>query len=92
MKKLTRFGDTTTMGSFYLLCFGFRTLFILIFFLVLFICRCTISSMKIQEAEEYANQAPRIENLNLELTKQTLNTMLDGLTKIKDQLNSVAVQ
>ncbi len=47
---------------------------------------------QIQEAEEFANQAPKIEHLNLELTKQTLTTMLDGLTKIKDQLNSVATQ
>ena len=46
----------------------------------------------IQETQEFANQTSRIENLNLELTKQTLNTMLDGLTKIKDQLNSVATQ
>ena len=48
--------------------------------------------LKIQETQEFANQTSRIENLNLELTKQTLNTMLGGLTKIKDQLNSVATQ
>jgi hypothetical protein len=48
--------------------------------------------IKIQEPNEYVNQTPRIENLNLELSKQTLSTMLDGLTKIKEQLNSVSAQ
>jgi len=37
------------------------------------------------------NETPKVEFINLELSKQTLTTMLDGLSKIKDQLNSVAV-
>lgn len=45
---------------------------------------------KIQEAQEYANQTPKIEQINLELNKQTLSTMIDGFTKIKQQLNTIA--
>ncbi len=32
----------------------------------------------------------KLQHINLELTKQTLTTMVNGLTKIKEQLNSVA--
>jgi len=38
------------------------------------------------------NAGQRLEHINLELTKQTLSTMLDGLAKIKEQLNSVAAK
>ncbi len=31
-------------------------------------------------------------NVNVELTKETLDTMLDGLGKIRDQLNSVVAR
>ncbi|RNA08203.1 TBC domain-containing kinase [Brachionus plicatilis] len=44
----------------------------------------------IQEPKCCVNDEPKIENLNLELSKQTLNTMISGLNKIKDQLNSIA--
>jgi len=33
---------------------------------------------------------PGIRHVNFELTKETLETMLDGLGKIKDQLSSIA--
>lgn len=48
--------------------------------------------LKIQNAKQFENEAQIFDYINLELTKQTVNTILDGLTKIKDQLNSVAVK
>jgi len=35
-------------------------------------------------------QTADISNINVELSKETLDTMLDGLSKIRDQLSSVA--
>jgi hypothetical protein len=49
-----------------------------------------ILQIKIQEPPAFVGQTPQIENLNLELSKQTLDTMCDGLNKIKNQLNSIA--
>lgn len=36
------------------------------------------------------NAMPAVRRLNVELTKEKLDTMLDGLGKIRDQLSSVA--
>jgi hypothetical protein len=47
---------------------------------------------KVQEPLDFVGQdkESKIESVTLELTKQTLTTMLNGLTKIKEQLNSIA--
>ena len=49
-----------------------------------------IVQMKVQKQAERVDQIPSIENVNIEFTKETLDTMLDGLGKIRDQLSSVA--
>ena len=36
------------------------------------------------------DELPELKCLNVELSKKTLDTMLDGLGKIRDQLSSVA--
>ena len=37
-----------------------------------------------------SNEMPVIQSVNVEFSKETLETMLDGLGKIRDQLSSVA--
>ncbi|XP_028395768.1 COMM domain-containing protein 9-like [Dendronephthya gigantea] len=46
--------------------------------------------LKIQENPCDENRLPELKSLNVELSKKTLDTMLDGLGKIRDQLSSVA--
>ncbi|XP_065904518.1 COMM domain-containing protein 9-like [Dysidea avara] len=46
--------------------------------------------MKVQDQATSTNHMPGSTSVNVELTKQTLDTMLDGLGKIRDQLSSVA--
>lgn len=46
--------------------------------------------LKIQENCVQENKLPELKCLNVELSKKTLDTMLDGLGKIRDQLSSVA--
>ena len=46
--------------------------------------------LKIQEDSCEENTLPELKCLNVELCKKTLDTMLDGLGKIRDQLSSVA--
>ena len=46
--------------------------------------------LKIQEDVCEENTLPELKCLNVELSKKTLDTMLDGLGKIRDQLSSVA--
>lgn len=46
---------------------------------------------KVQDVQRQASQSPNIEQINLEMTKQTLNTMIDGFNRIKEQLNSIAM-
>lgn len=46
--------------------------------------------MKVQDQATNTEHMPGTTNVNFELTKQTLDTMLDGLGKIRDQLSSVA--
>ena len=45
---------------------------------------------KVQENAREQNAMPAVRRLNVELTKEKLDTMLDGLGKIRDQLSSVA--
>ena len=45
---------------------------------------------KVQENAKEQNAMPAVRRLNVELTKEKLDTMLDGLGKIRDQLSSVA--
>ncbi|XP_064386829.1 COMM domain-containing protein 9-like [Halichondria panicea] len=47
--------------------------------------------MKISESPEVQNEMPAMRSLNVEFSKETLDTMLDGLGKIRDQLSSVAI-
>ncbi|XP_061173319.1 COMM domain-containing protein 9-like [Saccostrea echinata] len=49
-----------------------------------------IIQMKVQENQTEVGRVPEINNVNVELSKETLDTMLDGLSKIRDQLSSVA--
>ncbi|XP_048727247.1 COMM domain-containing protein 9-like isoform X2 [Ostrea edulis] len=49
-----------------------------------------ILQMKVQENQTEVNTTPEVNNVNVELSKETLDTMLDGLSKIRDQLSSVA--
>lgn len=45
---------------------------------------------QVQENATHVKSLPDVSNINVELSKETLDTMLDGLTKIRDQLSSVA--
>lgn len=49
-----------------------------------------ILQMKVQDMPCDTNITPDVTNVNVELSKETLDTMLDGLSKIRDQLSSVA--
>lgn len=49
-----------------------------------------ILQMKVQENPTHSSVVPDISSVNVELSKETLDTMLDGLSKIRDQLSSVA--
>ncbi|CAH1787712.1 unnamed protein product [Owenia fusiformis] len=49
-----------------------------------------ILQLKVQEAKTNIAERPNENNVNVELSKETLETMLDGLGKIRDQLSSVA--
>ncbi|KAM4722264.1 COMM domain-containing protein 9 [Rhinophrynus dorsalis] len=46
--------------------------------------------MKIQEDSELCGTEPPTSTLTMELSKETLDTMLDGLGRIRDQLSAVA--
>ncbi|KAH3888754.1 COMM domain-containing protein 9-like isoform X2 [Dreissena polymorpha] len=46
--------------------------------------------MKVQDNPLRVDQVPNVSNISVELSKETLDTMLDGLSKIRDQLSSVA--
>ncbi|KAJ3424781.1 comm domain-containing protein [Anaeramoeba flamelloides] len=45
--------------------------------------------MKVQEPPEFVGLMPKIKTVNVELTKERLQTMLDGLVRINEQLVSV---
>ncbi|WAR03006.1 COMD9-like protein [Mya arenaria] len=45
---------------------------------------------KVQENPLRVDQVADVSTVNVELSKETLDTMLDGLSKIRDQLSSVA--
>jgi len=44
---------------------------------------------QVQETADQVGQMPATSCVNVELSKETLDTMLDGLGKIRDQLSSV---
>ena len=46
--------------------------------------------LQVQENATSTESVPPVNCMNVELSKETLDTMLDGLGKIRDQLNSVA--
>eukprot|EP00455_Lapot_gusevi_P013650 TRINITY_DN1669_c0_g1_i1.p1 TRINITY_DN1669_c0_g1~~TRINITY_DN1669_c0_g1_i1.p1 ORF type:complete len:197 (-),score=61.20 TRINITY_DN1669_c0_g1_i1:9-599(-) len=46
-------------------------------------------SMKVQDVPTEVDSMPGTRDVNFELSKQALQTMLDGLTKIRDQLSSI---
>ena len=47
---------------------------------------------KVQETPRDVETMASRKNVNIEFTKETLETMLDGLGKIRDQLSSVAAR
>ncbi|GFN76028.1 comm domain-containing protein 9-like [Plakobranchus ocellatus] len=49
-----------------------------------------ILNLQIQPKAPRIDKTPQAETVNVELSKETLDTMLDGLGKIRDQLASVA--
>jgi len=46
--------------------------------------------LKVQEPASEVGIMPPMSCVNVELSRETLDTMLDGLGKIRDQLSSVA--
>ncbi|XP_018112809.1 COMM domain-containing protein 9 [Xenopus laevis] len=46
--------------------------------------------MKIQENPDLCGSEPAINTVTMEMSKETLDTMLDGLGRIRDQLSAVA--
>jgi len=51
-----------------------------------------IVDLEIQEAPKQRDSMGGVNHVSFELTKETLETMLDGLGKIRDQLSSIAQQ
>lgn len=49
-----------------------------------------IGCRQVQETPTHRDQIPGVKAVNVEFSKETLETMLDGLGKIRDQLSSVA--
>jgi len=49
------------------------------------ICYC-----QVQENPRRSDEVAGVSSVSVELSKETLDTMLDGLSKIRDQLSSVA--
>ncbi|XP_070561888.1 COMM domain-containing protein 9-like [Ptychodera flava] len=49
-----------------------------------------VLQLKVQDTPKQVDSVPEVSSLSVELSKETLDTMLDGLGKIRDQLNSVA--
>ena len=45
--------------------------------------------LKVQQQPEMRGQVPGVKDVNFELSKEALHTMLDGLGKIRDQLSSI---
>eukprot|EP00058_Branchiostoma_floridae_P020828 XP_002606318.1 hypothetical protein BRAFLDRAFT_113744 [Branchiostoma floridae] len=48
--------------------------------------------LKVQNVPKQVDRVPPLDVVNVELSKETLDTMLDGLGKIRDQLSSVAAK
>ncbi|CAH1254979.1 COMMD9 [Branchiostoma lanceolatum] len=48
--------------------------------------------LKVQNVPKQVDRVPPVDVVNVELSKETLDTMLDGLGKIRDQLSSVAAK
>lgn len=48
-----------------------------------------ILQIKSQQTSEKKGEMGKIENIDFELNKETLETMLKGLSKIRDQLASI---
>jgi hypothetical protein len=46
--------------------------------------------VQIQENETTVNEQPSVSTITAELTRPTLDTLLDGMRRIRDQLSSVA--
>ncbi|PNF41281.1 hypothetical protein B7P43_G01461 [Cryptotermes secundus] len=46
--------------------------------------------LKIQENETTVNEQPSVSTITAELSRPTLDTLLDGMRRIRDQLSSVA--
>ncbi|PSN33493.1 COMM domain-containing protein 9 [Blattella germanica] len=46
--------------------------------------------LKIQENESNVNEEPPVSNITVEFSRPTLDTLLEGMGRIRDQLSSVA--
>ena len=45
---------------------------------------------QVEDTAEHRDVMPAMRSVNVEFSRETLDTMLDGLGKIRDQLSSVA--
>jgi hypothetical protein len=54
------------------------------------VCMCVCVCGQIQEAPTHADVLPSSRSVSFEMNKETLETMLDGLGKIRDQLASIS--
>jgi len=51
-----------------------------------------LMNIKVQGQPTHTTQVPQCQNIDFELSKEALSTMLDGLGKIRDQLSAVAAK
>ena len=58
-------------------------------FLPVFNCLCMIAN-QVQETPQHSDKMAGVRSLNVEFSREALDTMLDGLGKIRNQLSSVA--
>ena len=50
----------------------------------------THTHFQVEDNPQHCNQMPAVRSVNVEFSRETLDTMLDGLGKIRDQLSSVS--
>ena len=51
-----------------------------------------ICVLQVKDTPSRSDEMPAMRSVNVEFSRDTLDTMLDGLGKIRDQLSSVASQ
>ncbi len=53
---------------------------------------CPLIILQVQETPQHSDKMAGVRSLNVEFSRETLDTMLDGLGKIRKQLSSVAAK